>query len=167
MFHQTYPQEKSFLLKIKVHNLQQSKISAILKNFRGQCPRVRTFFHVCRRSYESQFSNELFPSIFVDGEIWQTLCAHIFLKHPVSISLFWFINLTSFTLRVQLLKDNIKRITFSQMIFHLPFVLPFLYKNILCKLDIRHCILINCNLETNVERLWYVQPYPCMKQLVL
>ena len=38
-----FPQEISFLLKIKAHNLPQSK------NFRNsqKFPRVRTFFHVC------------------------------------------------------------------------------------------------------------------------
>ena len=47
MFHQTFQKEIGFILKIKVHNLPQSKISTILKNFRGQCPRVRVFFNVC------------------------------------------------------------------------------------------------------------------------
>ena len=43
MFHQTFPEEISFLLKIKGHNLPQSK------NFRNfqKSPHVRDLFHVC------------------------------------------------------------------------------------------------------------------------
>ena len=42
MFHQIFPQETGFLLKINNNNNIPQ-----LKNFRGQCPRVHAFFHVC------------------------------------------------------------------------------------------------------------------------
>ena len=72
MFHQTFPQEISFLLNLKVIIFHNQKISTILKIFRGQCPRVRAFFHVWWEGENIHINAVWFTSYFLYKRKTQT-----------------------------------------------------------------------------------------------